>query len=100
MSIIGKLIGKVKTDKEKKRAQDYEHLGRMLANIYETGYINRNQTYKMSFIKGILAGLGGVIGATLVVALLIWILSLLSNVPLVNTITDNVENTIQQKNTR
>ncbi len=72
----------------------------MLTNIYESGYIDRNQTYKMSFVKGVLAGLGGVIGATLVVALVIWILSLLSNVPLINIITDNVENTIQQKNTR
>ncbi len=72
----------------------------MLTNIYETGYIDRNQTYKMSFIKGILAGLGGVIGATLVVALLIWVLSLLGSVPLINTLTDNVENTIQQNNTR
>jgi len=100
MSVVGKLIGKVKTNKDKKRAQDYEHLGRMLANIYETGYIDRNKAYKMSFIKGVLAGLGGVIGATLIVALLIWILSLLGSVPLLNTITDNVENTIQQKNTR
>lgn len=76
---------------QKKRQTDYEQLGRMLANIYETGYINRNQAYKMSFLKGMLGGLGGVIGATLLVALLLSILSLFSDVALVDWIRDNLQ---------
>lgn len=74
---------------------DYEALGRMLVNVYETGYIDRNQTYKMSFVKGAISGLGGVIGATLVVALLLWLLSVFHYVPFLNKITDNVQRTIQ-----
>jgi len=76
--------------------QQYEQLGQMLVNIYETGYLDKKQSYKNSFIKGVLAGLGGVIGATLIVALLLWTLSLFSDVPLIGRITHNVNQTIQQ----
>jgi hypothetical protein len=81
--------------KKRPAKTDYEQLGRMMANIYESGYIDRNQTYKMSFIKGILGGLGGVIGATIVVAILIWILSLLNFVPLVRTVVEPIRDTLQ-----
>lgn len=73
---------------------NYEHLGKMLVNIYETGYIDRNQAYKMSFIKGLLSGLGGVVGATLVLALILWFVSLLGNLPFLERISDNVTQTL------
>lgn len=79
-----------------KTQKDYEQLGQMLTNIYETGYVDRNQSYKMSFVKGLLAGLGGVIGATIVVALLLWALTFFDNVPLVGRFTEKTRNTIEQ----
>jgi hypothetical protein len=76
--------------------QQYEQLGRMLVNIYETGYLDKKQSYKNSFIKGILAGLGGVIGATLVVGVLLWALTFFSDVPFIGRISNNIHQTIQQ----
>ncbi len=67
----------------------------MLVNIYESGYLDRNQSYKMSFIKGIMGGLGGVIGATIVVALVLWLLSLFQHVPLVGRFVDNARDTVK-----
>lgn len=59
---------------------------------------NRNQAqiYKMNFLRGIFFGFGSVLGGTIVVAILIWVLSLLGGVfpPLenfFNGITDTVD---------
>lgn len=80
-----------------KKKPDYEQLGKMLESIYESGYADHAKSYRISFLKGMFAGLGGVIGATLVLGVLIWILSLLHYVPLLNVITDNVQHTLQQR---
>lgn len=75
----------------------YEQLGKMLESIYESGYIDRNKLYKMSFLKGIAAGFGGVIGATIIVALLLWALNLFDQVPLLGPLTDKLQDTVQTK---
>lgn len=84
------------TNKSEIPAKNYEELGKMLVNIYESGYMDRAQSYKMSFIKGILGGFGGVLGATIVVALLLWVLSFFKEVPLLGPVLDNVRHTVQQ----
>lgn len=84
-----------KTKKTPTQEQRQQQLGQMLTNIYETGYLDRNTMYKMSFFKGIVAGLGGVIGATIVIALLIWVLSFFSQIPLIGRLSDNVKQTVQ-----
>jgi hypothetical protein len=91
--MIGKLFG----HKKKPKQLTYEEIGRMLENIYESGYIDHNKAYKMSFIKGLVGGVGGVIGATVVISLLLWVLSLFHYVPFVNRITDNVQDTVEQR---
>lgn len=73
---------------------DYEQLGKMMQNIYESGYIDKNTMYKMSFLKGIVAGLGGVVGATIVVALLLWTLSLFDSIPLIGPLSDKLQSTV------
>ncbi len=86
-----------KKSQKSKTQPDYEQLGRMLENIYDSGFIDKNRAYKMSFMKGVVAGFGGVIGATVVVALLLWLLTFFDQVPLVGPLTEQVQNTVETK---
>lgn len=66
-----------------------------LEELFYDFHRDRHQIYIMNFVRGIFFGLGSVLGGTLVLALLVWILSLFSDTwlgPLVN----EVVNTVQQ----
>lgn len=81
--------------KNSKKELSYEDIGKMLVNIYESGYLDRKKFYKMSLIKGLLQGFGGVLGATILVAILLWILSLASNIPFLERAVQNIKQTLQ-----
>jgi uncharacterized protein YbgA (DUF1722 family) len=83
------------TAKKLTTKQEYEELGRMVATINESGFLDIKKSYKNSFIKGFLGGAGGVLGATIGVALLLWVLSWFSSVPLIGRFLDNVQDTVQ-----
>lgn len=78
-------------EKVEKSAKDYELIGRMLENIYESNYASRHRLYWLSFVKGIFVGFGGFIGATIVVAILIWGLSFFDFVPYVDRVIDSLQ---------
>lgn len=60
--------------------------------------VSRVQIYKMNFFRGIFFGLGSVLGGTIVVALLIWVLSIIAGFfPPLENFFDGVTNTIQAK---
>lgn len=62
---------------------------------------SRSQVYVMNFVRGVLFGAGSVIGGTVVIALLIWILSLLGNViPPLGDFFDGISQTLNVDDTR
>lgn len=65
--------------------------------MYEAVNPNWRKLLTFAFLKGIATGLGVFLGGTIVVALLLWILSGLGEVPFLNHLTDKVEHTLQQK---
>jgi hypothetical protein len=80
---------------KKLTSRHYEELGRIVASVYESGYLDAAKSYKMAFFKGIVTGLGSVIGATLLFALLLWVLSFFDRLPLIDTVVDTIENSQQ-----
>lgn len=71
-------------------------MGRELESMYEAVSPNRHVMYRTAFLKGIVSGVGGVIGATIVIALIIWILSVAGRVPLIGPFVDAVKHTLQR----
>lgn len=82
--------------KQKPKSREYEQLSRLLADIYETGHLSRGRMFRISFLRGVMMGLGSVVGATIVVALVVWLLSIFDTTPLVGPLIDDFRNTIQQ----
>lgn len=71
-------------DKKKiEKNPDYEKLGRLLFAVGQSGHSDRAKLYRIAFWKGIWSGLGGVVGATVVLALLLFLFSVLGRVPLI-----------------
>lgn len=76
---------------------DYAQLGKQVVNLYDTLKPNRTAVYRGNFLKGVAGGLGGVVGATVGVALLLWVLSLFGQIPIVGHFVDVVRHTIQNR---
>jgi hypothetical protein len=83
--------------KSNKTKEQYEQIGRVVDGLLQSEYLDRRQAYKASFIKGIVGGAGGVIGATVLIALLLWFLSVFKEIPLVGPVVDTIRNTVQRK---
>ena len=88
-------IGKKKTEVEKQEIE-YEELGKQIAALYDHLNPKKGELYKTAFFRGILSGVGGVIGATLVIALLLWTLSLFDNIPVIGGFFEAISRSIEK----
>jgi len=69
----------------------------ILEELFQDFNRNRFQVYKMNFIRGIFFGLGSVLGGTVVITLIIWLLSLFADIPggighFISDVVSSVEN--------
>lgn len=70
-----KVANKIKKDNEvgARRA--------ILEDLFYDFHRSRKEVYTMNFIRGIFFGVGSLLGGTLVIAIIVWILSLLADIP-------------------
>ena len=85
------------TKKSPKRVliEHREDVAKALEILFAAGYVDRKRLYFENFVRGIFFSLGTIIGATLAISLLIWLLSLIGHVPLVGPIVNETKQTIQ-----
>jgi hypothetical protein len=87
-----KVIDKSKTDNENSARKN------VIEELFYDFNRSRVQIYRMNFIRGVFFGLGSVLGGTIVVALLIWVLSFLVGFfPPLADFFDGVTQTIESK---
>lgn len=68
-----------------------------LEDLFDDYYRQRHKVYQMNFIRGIFFGLGSVIGGTLVIALLLWLLTFTNNIPFIGDFSEKVQNSIESR---
>lgn len=69
----------------------------VLEDLFEDYYKHRKQLYWMNLIRGVFFGFGSVIGGTLVVALLLWLLSALQYVPFLDGVTTAAQQSLERR---
>lgn len=91
---------------KKSPAQKVAHSERMnarralLEELFNDFYDDRRNIYKMNFFRGIFFGLGSVLGATIVVAIVVWLLSFFVNVPGIGNEIQQAQDTLRSHNTK
>ncbi len=91
------LFKRSKKEKDKDILQrNHEDIAKALEILFATDYISKKKLYLHNFLRGIVFSAGGVIGATLIIAVLIWILSVFDNIPVVGPLFEGTRESIQQ----
>lgn len=94
------LLKRKKKPQEKQALKrNHDDIAKALEILFATDYIDKHKLYLNNFIRGMFFSAGGVVGATVVIAILLWILSLFNNVPLIGPLFENTRDTIQQSQT-
>lgn len=88
-NLVKKAATRIKEDNERGAREDF------LEQLFHDFHRNRTQVYQMNFIRGIFFGLGSVLGGTVVIALLAWILSFFVQLPGIGTSIEQVQQSIQ-----
>ncbi|HEX8389985.1 MAG TPA: DUF5665 domain-containing protein [Candidatus Saccharimonadales bacterium] len=78
----------VKNEKEAKKA--------VLEELFNDIYHERGKIYKVNFVRGILFGAGSALGGTVVIALIVWALSLFVHIPVIGNTFQNAQQSIEQ----
>lgn len=74
---------------------EYIRIGKLVSEMYDTVHPTRHQLYVSSTIKGFLAGFAGVLGATIGVALFLYVLTILETIPFIEDISKTLQSTIE-----
>ncbi len=81
----------------KKDDKKFIEMGKQVAAILDTAGASRKTIMTNSFFRGLAQGFGAVVGGTILVALLIWVLGLFDEVPILNNAVNAVKDTIKSK---
>ena len=77
--------------------KDASVAAKALETLLATQYVNKKKLYMENFIRGLLFGVGSFLGATIGAALIIWILSLFSEVPLIGRFVSDIQDTVNSQ---
>lgn len=84
------------SDKEEAKDKDYERIGRVMEAVVQAGYANKKRLILANFIRGLFFGLGATLGVSIILAILLFVLSLFTEIPFIGEIFESVKDTIKE----
>lgn len=69
----------------------------VMDTLFNDLYSNRKRVYQLNFVRGIFFGLGSVLGGTLVLAMVIWILTWFVDFPLIGQWIEKILNALPSR---
>jgi hypothetical protein len=89
--MVKKVVQKVKKDNEVSARRA------ILEDLFYDFHKSRKEVYGMNFVRGVFFGVGSVLGGTIVIAIVVWLLSLLTDIPggigdFIQYVVDTVQN--------
>ena len=69
----------------------------LLEELFNDIYDDRTRIYRMNFLRGIFFGFGSVLGATVVVALVVWTLSFFVDIPGIGEAAQTAQSSLESK---
>lgn len=94
MERLKKIFHRHHKGQEKKNEREAKKA--VLDELFNDIYADRKRIYKINFIRGVLFGAGSALGGTIVIALIVWILSLFVNAPFVGELFENAQHSIER----
>jgi len=88
--VLKKIANKIKNDNERGARHS------LIEELFYDFHRSRKEVYTTNFIRGIFFGLGSVLGGTIIVAIIIWILSWFVNFPGVGDYFQQLQDTLNQ----
>lgn len=72
----------------------------LMEELFQDFYKHRYQLYWMNLLRGVFFGFGTVIGGTLIVAVLLWLLGLFNQVPFIGEFVDTIQRSVESAKQR
>lgn len=73
-----------------------EEVVKALEVLFASKFIDKKTLYFHNFLRGIAIGAGGVIGATVIITILLWTLSLFDTTPLIGPLIESIQEIIRE----
>jgi hypothetical protein len=88
-NIAKKAVAEIKKGNERGAREN------LLEDLFYDFNRNRVEIYKMNFVRGIFFGLGSVIGGTVIIALVIWLMGFFVDIPGIGNSVEKLQNNIE-----
>lgn len=91
------MVKQTKSTKKNEIDIDTKAAAQALKVLLASGYVDKKKLYIENFVRGIFFSLGSVLGATVVVALLLWILSVFNTAPIIGHYIQSIQDSISTR---